>query len=46
MFRNLRLKKWNKETVASYLGMLSHGNGWKLEEKIKAVLYSTNAKGF
>jgi RNA-directed DNA polymerase len=35
MFRNLRLKKWNKETVASYLGMLSHGNGWKLEEKIK-----------
>lgn len=34
MFRRL-VENQKKETVASYLGMLSHGNSYKLKEKIK-----------
>jgi len=33
MFRNLKNNK-KSNTVESYLGMLSHGNGYKLKEKI------------
>ncbi len=39
MIRNLQLNFF-EESVSSYQGMLSHGNGWKLEkeiERIKAV---------
>ena len=35
MFRNIKLKEWKAETVQSYLGLLSHGNGRKLIEKIR-----------
>lgn len=33
MFRNL-FEKQNENTLQSYLGMLSHGNGYKLSQKI------------
>ena len=33
MFRNIKKNK-KPNTLASYLGMLSHGNGYKLKEKI------------
>lgn len=35
MFRNLATKSGKPETVASYLGMLSHGNAHKLSKMIK-----------
>ena len=35
MFRNLRDNNYKKESVNSYLGMLSHGEGYKLENIIK-----------
>ncbi|MFA6392932.1 MAG: reverse transcriptase/maturase family protein [Candidatus Paceibacterota bacterium] len=35
MFRNLKGNDNKKESVNSYLGMLSHGSGYKLEIKIK-----------
>ena len=34
MFRNLE-KNQKPETIASYSGMLKHGNGYKLEKKLK-----------
>ncbi len=36
MWRNIEQKEGKKETVQSYLGMLSHGNGRKLQEQLKA----------
>ncbi len=35
MFRNLKGNDYKKESVDSYLGMLSHGEGYKLKMKIK-----------
>lgn len=35
MFKNLKSNP-SKETVQSYLGMLEHGNTWKLREKIQS----------
>ena len=35
MFRNLEGNDYNEESVNSYLGMLSHGAGFKLSEQIK-----------
>ena len=34
MFRNIKLKEGKTETVQSYLGMLRHGNTWKLRQKV------------
>ena len=34
MFRKLKENNYKKESLNSYLGMLSHGNGYKLELKI------------
>lgn len=34
MFRNLKGNYYKKESVNSYLGMLSHGNGYKLKQLI------------
>lgn len=34
MFRNIKMKEGKKETVRSYLGLISHGNSWKLRQKI------------
>jgi hypothetical protein len=34
MWRTMREKEGRKETVRSYLGMLTHGNGYKLQRKI------------
>ena len=33
MFRNIQ-KNRKKETIISYLGMLSHGNGYKLSQML------------
>ncbi len=34
MLRNIKLKEGKLETVQSYLGMLKHGNGYKLHNRI------------
>ena len=34
MFRNIKAKEGKAETVQSYLGLIRHGNGWKLRQKI------------
>ena len=39
MFKNIKTKENNENTIASYLGMLQHGNARKLESQIKNVLY-------
>ncbi|MCX6714074.1 MAG: hypothetical protein NTV48_03165, partial [Candidatus Vogelbacteria bacterium] len=36
MFRNLKEKNGKIETTQSYLGMLSHGDGYKLQKIIKS----------
>ena len=41
MFRNLKQNDFKKESVNSYLGMLSHGNGYKLKERIDLYLQKT-----
>ena len=38
MFRNISPDS-SEATVKSYLGMLSHGNGWKLRDKIEDIEY-------
>jgi len=38
MFRNIN-KNSKEATVKSYLGMLSHGNAWKLQDKIEGIEY-------
>ena len=38
MFRNIRIKKGKRETVESYLGLLSHGNSWKLTSRVSQHL--------
>jgi len=38
MFRNIH-KGTKEATVKSYLGMLSHGNAWKLRDKIDTIEY-------
>lgn len=34
MFRNIKAKECKEETVQSYLGLISHGNSWKLQQKV------------
>ncbi len=34
MFRNIKAKNGKEVTVSSYLGMLRHGNGWGLRQRI------------
>ena len=34
MFRNIKAKDGKEETVQSYLGLIGHGNSWKLRQKI------------
>ncbi len=34
MFRNIKAKGGKEETVQSYLGLISHGNSWKLRQEI------------
>lgn len=34
MFKNIKAKNGKEETVQSYLGLISHGNSWKLQQKI------------
>ena len=35
MFRNIKAKDGKEETVQSYLGLVGHGNSWKLQQKIR-----------
>jgi hypothetical protein len=37
MFRNIKLKESKKETVQSYVGLLSHGNAKKLTDQINMI---------
>lgn len=37
-FRNIREKEGKRETVESYLGLLRHGNEYKLRKRIEATL--------
>lgn len=37
MFKNIKIKEAKPETVQSYLGLLSHGNSWKLQQKFKLL---------
>jgi hypothetical protein len=34
MFRNIKVKEGKDKTVQSYLGLVGHGNSWKLRQKI------------
>ncbi|MCR4322801.1 MAG: reverse transcriptase/maturase family protein [Candidatus Azambacteria bacterium] len=34
MFRNIKIKEGKEDVVQSYLGLVSHGNSWKLRQKI------------
>ncbi len=40
MFRGVVLKEGKRETVQSYLGLLTHGNGKKLKAKVENMLGS------
>lgn len=35
MFRGIEVQQGKEETIQSYIGLLSHGNGWKLQQKIR-----------
>ncbi|MEK7163128.1 MAG: reverse transcriptase domain-containing protein [Patescibacteria group bacterium] len=37
MFKNIKIKKAKAETVQSYLGLVSHGNSWKLQQQIQSI---------
>ncbi len=39
MLRNIKLKEENGETLQSYLGMLKHGNAFKLKEGINKIMH-------
>jgi retron-type reverse transcriptase len=41
MFSGIAARERKEETVQSYLGLLSHGNGWKLQQKIKTKIVRT-----
>ena len=34
MFRNIKAKDGKEETAQLYLGLMSHGNSWRLRQKI------------
>lgn len=36
MFSGIAAREGKEETVQSYLGLLSHGNGWKLQQEVRA----------
>lgn len=40
MFKNIRLKQGDKDTVQSYLGLLKHGNARILKDKVKDIVKS------
>jgi len=44
MFRNIKNKKGNANTVQSYLGLLGHGNSKMLEEKITDCQITSGAE--
>ncbi len=38
MFKNIKTREGKAETVQSYLGLISHGNSWKLQQKIQSYV--------
>ena len=36
MMNGIKAKQGKEETIQSYLGLLSHGNSWKLQQQVKA----------
>ncbi len=45
MFRGIKVKNGNHETVQSYLGLLKHGNAKKLQEEVKFLLETLDGTG-
>jgi retron-type reverse transcriptase len=45
MWRNIKAKDGKEETVQSYLGLISHGNSWKLRQKIIGKIYRDRSLG-
>ena len=41
MFRGIEVQQGKEETVQSYIGLLSHGNGWKLQQEVQAKVAKT-----
>lgn len=41
MFKKIKDSQEKPEVVQSYLGLLSHGNGWKLQQKVKDKIVKT-----
>jgi retron-type reverse transcriptase len=38
MFKKIKDSQEKSEVIQSYLGLLSHGNGWKLQQKVKSKI--------
>jgi hypothetical protein len=34
MFKNIKVKESKPETIQSYIGLLKHGNSWKLQREV------------
>ncbi len=41
MFKGIKLKEGKEETVQSYIGLLGHGNAWKLQQEVQAKALKT-----
>jgi hypothetical protein len=41
MFKKIKDSQEKPEVVQSYLGLLSHGNGWKLKQRVKDKIVKT-----
>ena len=41
MFKKIKDSEEKPEVVQSYLGLLSHGNGWELQQKVKDKIVKT-----
>jgi RNA-directed DNA polymerase len=42
MFKKIKDSQEKSEVVESYLGLLNHGNGWKLQQKVKDKIVIVN----
>lgn len=41
MFKGIKLKEGKEETVQSYIGLLGHGNAWKLQQDVRSKVPKT-----
>lgn len=42
MYRRLQQIEWDKQSVQSYLGLLNHGNSWKLQQRVNTNVAATS----